>query len=86
MPECSVKLIQLHIATGQLSAAITEVMQSLTIEKKNRQMLNFFRVWDCDVPAVAFEVFGYRQALNPASMTDEDAKYMYLLVRETPLS
>jgi len=44
-------------------------------------MLNYFKVWDCDVPSVAFEIFGHRSRIFKETFTAADAKYMIVLVR-----
>eukprot|EP01041_Mallomonas_annulata_P011112 gene11112-23222_t len=75
--ECSVALIRLYLSTGRLKHANDELRIVLQTKKQQRQMLNFYKSYDCDVPMLALEIFAHRFRLESSSFNAEDAKYMH---------
>lgn len=77
--ECSFSLTKLYVGFGAFELAFAELENLLTVERRNREMLNHFKEWDCDIPAVAVTLFGHLLTRDPSS--PGLAKYLLMLVR-----
>ena len=84
--ECGMSLIQVYMGNGLLFEAVDEMERVMRTVRKERQMLNNIRDWDCDVPSKAVEVIGSRlrfEILGSKSSPDghsAEAKFVYLMV------
>ena len=57
--DCAMALVRLHLSVGNLDHATKLLVQILQTERKDRIMLNHFRLSDCDLPVYIMEMFGY---------------------------
>lgn len=83
-------LVRLHLSAGSLDHATKLLVKILQTERKDRIMLNHFRLSDCDLPVYILEMFGYN-TVTPRPESNEyfndrnHANYALMAVRSSGL-
>jgi predicted nucleic acid-binding protein len=74
-------LTRLYIAYGALEPALAELEAVLRTVREERQMLNHYKEWECDLPVLAMDVLGLKLRMQPDAAVPHDAVYLALMVR-----
>ena len=78
--ECAVALTKLYLSFGRMDKAYAEMIGLIRTDRVERQFLNTYKEWDCDVPNLGLEVLGTYYSQMQTAMSAEDAKYIIMLV------
>ena len=84
-PECPMNLMRQYYSVGDLERVTKQLIEVLRMERKDRVMLNYVRLYECDLPYYVLEAYSYNA--NPQVNTkykffiDKDhARYMIMVV------
>lgn len=80
LTDCGILLAKLFLQFGVLENAVSLTSTLIKTEKHDKVGINLYKNWDCDLPRLANQIYGYRLLSNKASMQNTEIKYMILLV------
>ena len=84
--DCRMALIRVYLNGGNLPSASKELRYAMQADKKDRIMMNHFRLTDCDLPVYVLEMFGYQSVTHRDELSRErfsdynHARYMIMMV------
>jgi len=64
-------LVRTYLSIGNLNEATKLLIHILRVERRDRIMLNHFRLSDCDLPVYIMELFGYNSVNNQSAVSAE---------------
>ena len=77
--ECSLALCQAHVNANQLDKALAELHTVLQREEHpGREMVQYLRQHDCQLPALAVYLFAQKAVIS--GVAKDEAMYFFMLV------